>query len=271
MHFINDLLDKPKDPDPIKNLPQVHKHFYRFSRGKFEGPYARIKFSSTKVYVDASFEYEYVLAWLAMKALPEDFDEEFKITGSIVGGSDFTEKLHEIGLNWEVDKSTGKTKNYKCKITPSDEVMVKKQHIIDLVENLSTSCYILLSFKAGPNNKYTLTTKKKPPQPGKGDKKDKDEARKKRRKFSKLRMPNTDSNREIVLNELIPDFLDEVPEDSKMIKVINIYDIDNLELPPRDKVKNSKLIRILALREGIFTRKVVVDDEEFSYEVKFSV
>ncbi|MBD3352272.1 MAG: hypothetical protein GF364_12365 [Candidatus Lokiarchaeota archaeon] len=273
MHFITRLLENPKDEDPIENMLYVHRHFTRYSKGVFDGPAVKFKRTKSKIYVDGSFEYENAITLIAANLLPEDYNDKFKITGAIYGAGDFTKLLRDIGLNWEVSKSTGKTKNFRCKIQPSDEILLNKEQLKDLITIVSPKCYVLLSFKTTNDEPIKLTTKKKPPRPKSkgGSKEDREKELAKKMKFSKLRMSYSEDAFEYICKILAPDFIDEINSKTKTIELYNRYFIDNLILPSRKKVKNSILIRKLAIREGKLRRRAVIDDEEFSHDIELRI
>lgn len=264
MHFLKDLLENPQDTNPVKNFPHVHKHFIRYSKGNFLGPAAKVRFSKN-ITIDGSFEFEDLFAWLASKAMiSENFKDEIQIMGNILSDRNFSDALNEIGLDWKTKKSTGKTKNFKCVLdTP---VPIVSDQLKDLVEKLNSTCYLMFSFNTGS---ISLKTKKKPPRPKtKGDKEEKSKIGDKV-KFTKLKLPNTDYMRDLIIDEILPDFKDEIVSSTKLIELTCSYDISDLILPPKEMRKNSSSIRRLTLRKGILERVCVIDKE--SYENKTNI
>ncbi|MHA1340714.1 MAG: hypothetical protein ACTSRZ_11345 [Promethearchaeota archaeon] len=272
MHFIRDLIENNMDSAPLKNLPHVHRHFTRYSKGEFNGPAIKIKISSAYISINATFEYEYLLAWLIAKMLPND-TPPFKITGNIIAARDFTEKLNSIGLNWTVKKSTGQTKNYKCVIKSEYNIHINKEQLLNLVETLNKSCYILLSFKARDKPQYSLKTAKNPPRPktkGGNSDLDQNEDIQKLLKFCSAKLPNTKDALNILIDELIPDFKNEITKTPKTLEVYNFYNIKNLILP-KENIKNSNLLRLMALRQGILNRTIKIDGIEYKNDIEFKI
>ncbi|MEJ2252575.1 MAG: hypothetical protein P8Y97_23305 [Candidatus Lokiarchaeota archaeon] len=66
----------------------------------------------------------------------------------------------------------------------------------------------------------------------------------------------------MVLKEMIPDFIEDLKEDWSKITVTNNYKIDAIEIPKKLKeTKNSRLLRIMAIRKGKLIRTADVDGE----------
>jgi hypothetical protein len=104
---------------------------------------------------------------------------------------------------------------------------------------------------------YKLKTKKKIPQPSK-KKVDEDDVNK-RIGFCIGYIENTEENLKRVIENLIPDFVEDLPKKWRSIIVLNNYKITDIELPT--DVKDSRLLRILAVRKGKMTRSIEVDSE----------
>ena len=267
MHFLKDLLENPEDKDPVKNFPHVHRHFIRYSKGNFVGPAVKVRFSK-KITIDGSFEFEDLFAWLASKAMiSEKNNDEIQITGVILSARDFSEALFEIGLDsWVVKKSTGKTKNFKCVLDTPTPILCDQ--LKELVEKLNSSCYLMFNFNTGL---ISLKTKKKPPRPKtKGDKK-KEGTIAEKVKFTKLKMPNTDYMRDLIIDEILPDFKEEIVSSTKLIELTCSYDISDLILPPKEMRKNSSSIRRFTLRKGILERDCVIDKEPYENKTSMTI
>jgi hypothetical protein len=272
MHFIKDLLGKPMDSDPIKNIPQVHRHFMRYSKGEFEGPSMVIKISKTNITVNGSFEFEDLCAWIAGKCMPDSI-KPFNITGSLISGNDFSNNIQKLGIDWKVKKSTGQTKNFKTVLKPADKAAISKDQLVKLIENLNSDCYILLNFKAGEPTNFTLTTAKNPPRPKTKGGTEEEEAKEQaaRIKFTSLKIPFSEDNLKLLINEAVPDYKDEISSKVKVIEVTNSYTIQELILPPKEKVTESSQYRTLTLRKGILKRKIVIDGKKFSKDIPFKI
>ena len=271
MHFIKELIENIDEQDPLKKLKHIHRHFVRYSKGEFAGPALSARFSAKNITIKAGFEYEDVLLLVAGNSLNDD---EFKVTGALIGARDFTDKMGEIGLDWVSKKSTGKTKNYKCVIKPADNKLVTRKTLIDLVETLSANVYILLTFKAAGNT-ITLTTKKNPPRPKQsGGKGVKDTAKEAAAllSFSSLKVPNTEKVKNLLLDSVFFDFKDEIPAKAKKIEVFNKYSIKELIFPSKEILKKSStLYRVMTLRKGELIRECKIDDNEFSNDYNMTI
>jgi hypothetical protein len=250
MHFIKELIETPELKNPAKNHMNIHRHFYRYSKGDFIGPAIKISKTSSKITLKGSHEYEDVIAELVLKTI-KDKEKLIEIEGKLISGGDISKRLNEHGLSWDMQKSTGKTKNYKADIT--DKITVEK--LIDVIELIRESSYLLLSFQFNPL--YKLKTKKKIPQPSK-KKVDEDDVNK-RIGFCTGYIENTEENLKRVIENLIPDFVEDLPKKWRSIIVLNNYKITDIELPT--DVKDSRLLRILAVRKGKMTRSIEVDSE----------
>ncbi|MHA1820819.1 MAG: hypothetical protein ACTSU2_00855 [Promethearchaeota archaeon] len=271
MHFLKDLINDPQNDNPAKELPAVHRHFVKYSRGLFDGPIAKVRFTSAKINVNSSFEYEDLLEWVAAKSVSPD--TIFNVSGNIICGSDFSSDMAELGLDWNVVKSTGKTKNYKVVLKEKKELTAEQ--MIKLIEVLHKKAYILLSF-SDVNKKVSFSVKKNPPRPkqsgGKAslnDDLEKEQAA--RLKFASLKMNFSEESKNLLLSELIPDFLDELKSKTKQILVSNQYDIKELILPPRESVKSSKMIRYLTIRKGELIRTCDINGEKYSTKYDFKI
>jgi hypothetical protein len=268
MHFIKELLEKPNEKDPVKTLPQVHKHFIRYSKGYFDAVALKIKISPKNISVDSSFEFEDLLLFLAANAITGN--APFEAVGTILGVKDITPELKDAGLNWDIKKSTGDAKNFKC--TPSGSIT--KDQLLKLLDSLKASAYIMLTFKAGEADAVSIKTSKNPPRPsnkGQADVETDDAGLAKRVQFCKLKVPNTPKILELLINEALPDFKDEISSKTKSIELDCTYNIEELILPPKDKVKDSADIRQNTLRKGELIRRCKIDDHSLSKTVKFSI
>jgi len=269
MHFIRELIENNQNSDPLKNLPHIHRHFTRYSKGTFNGPAISIKISNSYINLNSSFEYEDFLAWLVANSL-SDNNSTFIITGSIISSENFTDKLNSLGLNWNITESSNQVKNYKCILTPRDNIKITKNELLNLIETLNKCCYLLLSFKAGDKNQYSLKTAKNPPRPKtNGDNLNEDDFSKEL-KFSIAKIPNLPKSLDIIINEILPDFKQKLPKSLKTIEIYNIYEIKNIILP-ETRIKNSYLIRLMALREGVLIRKAIINNIEYQNKFNFKI
>ena len=260
MHFLKKLIEQPIIEDSIKKHMDVHRHFYRYSRGEFIGPAIKITSSSTKFTLKGSHEYEDLILELVAKSI-EDPNRKFEIKGKLITGSDITEQLKDLGLNWDLKESSGKTKNYKSDFIDT----IKKDKLIECINFFRNSSYFLANFNL--NSTCKVTTKKNVPQPSK--KKAEDDDVNKRIQFSTGYMENTKRNLDLIIDSTVPDFKKNIPNEWKNIIVYNNYMINEIELPKN--VKNSQLLRILAIRKGKIIRTIDIDGETYENQFSFIV
>jgi len=276
MHFITELVNNPIPNDPIKECPHVHRHFTRYSKGYFDGPAMKIRVTKSSITINGSFEFEDFLLEIASKTINQlGYTEEFIVNGSIIAPGDFTPHLQKIGLNWTAVKSKGQTKNYKCVIKPAEKKMIDGTKLAKLTETLTKIAYVLFTFKAGPSGQVSMKTAKNPPRPkqsnGKANSEEKDQLAA-RLKFATLKIPYSQEILDYIISEIFKDFKDEIPSSFKNIIIKNHYEITDLILPDRSKVKNSSLIRKLTLRKGILTRQCLIDSKiSYSNVVEFTI
>ncbi len=250
MHFLNNLITTPKLDDPAKKHMHIHRHFYRYSKGDFIGPALKITKTSGKITLKGAHEYEDLILELVVKSLSNS-QPDFEINGKLITGSDLQDTISNLGLNWGLKKSTGKTKNYKADIIDQ----INKSLLLQALDIFRENSYLLLSFVINPTCK--VTTKKKIPQPSK--KKAEDDDVNKRIQFCTGILSNTDANLKMVLDLAVPDFISDIPKKWKSIIVLNNYLINEIEIPTN--IKDSRLLRIMAIRKGKMFRSLNIDGE----------
>ncbi|MFX1396962.1 MAG: hypothetical protein ACFFAS_07940 [Promethearchaeota archaeon] len=248
MHFLKKLVEIPQLEDPAKNYFFVHRHFYRYSKGEFVGPAIRITKTKAKITIKGTHEYEDLVQEITCKALNTD---QFVISGNLETGKDLKEELSQLGLDWNLKKSTGDKKIYKAIIDDS----IDKHKLLQVIEMLRSNSYLLISFNAGTSGR--VTTKKRIPQPSK--KKVEEDDISKRVSFCTAIIDNTEKINSLIQELVFPDFKSEMPESWKNITLTNNYIIKSIEIPKN--VKNSMMMRILAIRKGKMIRSLDVDDE----------
>ena len=258
MHFLTVLVKNPVLENPFENYPEIHRHFTRYSKGQFTGPVIKAKFTTNKITLYGSFEYEDFIQEYLTSVMP---DGEFPVSSVIFASRDLKEDLYKLGLDWKLAKSKGDTKNYKGTF---EDTFTKKK-LNEVIKTLNKRSYYFSNFKL---EGYSVKCKKKPPQPSK--KPPTDDEIQKLTNFCVANAKNSQANKERLFKELIPDFLEELPEKSKSFTLINEYKFDNIILPKN--VKNSILMRLRAIREGKLVRTLRIgDEEEFTNSFKISV
>jgi hypothetical protein len=267
----------------------------------------RIKYQKNKIVIGSAFEYEDILTMIVLQSLPDSFNSEISVSGKIISGSDFTKTLHDFGLDLDVqakkEKESNKVQNYICNINAKTPLRVTKGLLLDLFKSLQSSCYLLLTFtiylcpnclanfplkpslkmhvcescgheEKKPSVEFSVKTKTNPPRPTtkqKGVPKTESQKMSSKIKFCSIVLSNTESTQEMILNEIAPDFRDEIPTKLKTLELVNNYHINNLVLPPRELMKNSELFRKLTIREGTLERILQVDGNSFETVTQFKI
>ena len=248
MHYLSELIETPSLEDPAKKHMNIHRHFYRYSKGDFIGPALKISITKTRITLRGSHEYEDLIQELVVRSIDGD---DININGVLITGSDINEDLQNFGLDWNLKKSTGKTKNYKAEV--SDKIPIEV--LLKIIEKFRINSYLLLSFNVGPSCK--VTTKKRIPQPSK--KKAEEDDINKRVQFCTGIIENTPKNLKLIIDLALSDFKADLPNQFKNLILLNNYKIDEIILPK--DVKNSMLLRILAIRKGKMFRSLQCDDD----------
>jgi len=250
MHFLKKLIESPILDDPAKNHKDVHRHFYRYSRGDFIGPAMKISQTKAKFTLKGSHEYEDLILEIVTRGI-SNANENFEIKGRLIAGADMSEVINDLGFNWYLKQSKGQTKNYIAEIVDN----INKEHLLEGIEKFRENSYLLLSFNINPTCK--VTTKKKIPQPSK--KPVEEDVVNKRIQFCTGYIGNTEKNLKFTIGAALSDFISEIPESWKAITIFNNYKITDIEIPKN--IKNSKLLRIMAIRKGKLFRTIDVDGE----------
>lgn len=248
-HFIKKVIQSPILEDPAKNHMDIHRHYYRYSKGEFIGPALKISKTKARINLKGTHEYEDLIQEIVVTTVPED--EKIEFTAILITGSEISETINNLGFNWDLKKSTGKTKNYKADITD----ITDNHTLLKTIDVFRENSYFLLSFNLNATCK--LTTKKRIPQPSK--KKVEDDDISKRVQFCSGAINNSESNINLILNLALEDFKSDLPTTWKNIIIKNNYKITEIVLPKN--VKNSMLLRLLAIRKIKMYRSIDVDGE----------
>jgi hypothetical protein len=250
MHFLSELVKKTILEDPFEQHLNIHRHFYRYSKGVFIGPALKITKTKAKFTLKGAHEYEDLILEAVTKSISNS-QENFEINGKLISSSDITNVISELGLNWVLKKSTGKTKNFKAEIIDQ----INKDLLLQAISVFREKSYLLLSYNRNATCK--VTTKKNIPQPSK--KKVEDDDVSKRIQFCIGMLNNTDANLEMLLDLAAPDFKSELPNNWKSLIILNNYTIKQIEIPTN--IKDTRMLRIMAIRKGKMTRSVEVDGD----------
>ncbi len=258
MHFLKELIETPILKDPAKLHINIHRHFYRYSRGEFLGPALKISKSNTRITLKSTHEYEDLIAEIVANIIPE---EKIEIKGSLITGSDISSTINDLGFDWDLKKSTGKTINYKATIFSK----TTKSSLLRSIEEFRKNSYYLISFNV--NSTCKLTTKKNIPQPSK--KKVEEDDVNKRIHFCTGIINNSEHNNKLLLDLALPDFKLNLNRKWKNILITNNYKISDIVLP--DHVNDWGLKRILAIRKGKLFRSIDIDGEIIEKQYSFVV
>ena len=248
MHYLSELIETPSLEDPAKNHMNIHRHFYRYSKGDFIGPALRVTLSKARITLRGSHEYEDLIQEIVVKTIDAD---QIDVDGVLITGSNINDDLQALGLDWKLKKSTGKTKNYKAEI--SDKIT--SDTFLKTIEKFRINSYLLLSFNINPSCK--VSTKKRIPQPSK--KKAEDDDINKRVQFCIGVIDNTEKNLKLLIDSALQDFRSDLPNRFKNLKLLNNYKIEEIILPK--DVENSMLLRIMAIRKGKMFRSLQIDED----------
>ena len=258
MYFLKKITESPILEDPANQHIDVHRHFYRYSKGVFIGPALKITKSNTRITLKGSHEYEDLILEVVANTISVD---EIEIKGTLISGSDISDLITNLGFDWNLKKSTGKTKNFKANILCTTD----QRTLLESIEAFRKTSYYLISFNLNPTCK--VTTKKNIPQPSK--KKVEDDDLRKRIGFCTGIINKNEKNLGMVTKLSLHDFVSEIPDKWKKIIITNNYKITDIVLP--DNVDNWGLKRILAVRKGKLFRSMDVDGEVLEKQYSFSV
>ena len=250
MHFLSELVKKTILEDPFEQHLNIHRHFYRYSKGVFIGPALKITKTKAKFTLKGAHEYEDLILEAVTKTISNSQDN-FEIKGKLIASSDIANNISEIGLNWVLKKSTGKTKNFKAEIIDQ----INKDLLLQAIGVFREKSYLLLSYNRNATCK--VTTKKNIPQPSK--KKVEDDDVSKRIQFCIGMLNNTEANLEMLLDLAAPDFKSEIPNNWKSLTILNNYTINQIEIPTN--IKDTRMLRVMAIRKGKMIRSVEIDGD----------
>jgi hypothetical protein len=258
MHFLKKLIESPILEDPAKQHIDIHRHFYRYSKGEFIGPALKISRTKPRLTLKGSYEYEDLILEIGATSISED---EVEIKGKLISGSDISNLIETLGFDWNLKKSTGKTKNFTATILNN----TTREKLLESINAFRKTSYYLISFNLSPTCK--VTTKKNIPQPS--QKKVEEDDVSKRIQFCTGVVTNNQNNLDFIVDSALPDFKSEIDGKWKSIILKNNYLITDIDLP--DNVDNWGLKRILGIRKGKLFRTLTIDDELIEKQYSFVV
>ena len=97
MHFISELIETSKLDDPAKEHMNIHRHFYRYSKGDFIGPALKITKTKGKITLKGTHEYEDLILELVVQSLSKS-QADFEIKGKLITGKDLQNTLSNLFL-----------------------------------------------------------------------------------------------------------------------------------------------------------------------------
>jgi hypothetical protein len=248
MHFLKKITENPILENPAVEHRDVHRHFYRYSKGEFIGPALKITRSNTRITLKGSHEYEDLILEAVTDTISQ---EEVEIKGTLIAGGDISDVIEDLGFDWVLKKSSGQAKNFKANIVS----VTDRNTLLESINAFRKSSYYLISFNISPTCK--VTTKKNIPQPSK--KKVEEDDVSKRISFCTGIMNYSENNLNNTLDLSLSDFKTELPARWKTIIIMNNYKITDIILP--DDVDNWGLKRILAVRKAKLFRIIDIDGE----------
>ena len=204
MHFIKQVIESPVLEDPANNYMNVHRHFYRYSRGVFIGPALKISKTPAKITLKGSHEYEDLILELVSRSIT-DPKLEIEIKGKLITGVDVSKIISELKFNWILEKKMAQVQGKKEKVfknyTATILDIATKKQLLEAVEKLRIHSYLLLSFNVNPSCK--ISTKVRLPQPSK--KKPEADNLNERINFCSGFINNTEENTQLIIKECLPD------------------------------------------------------------------
>ncbi len=242
MHFISKILRDTIDDS-------VHRAFLRYGKGEYAGPAAQVAITRTgKVKVRSTYLYQDLVASVFLKLMPID---TISISGVVLGYALLDEELSVLGIDAEPFKKKPRTQLYQSKIT--GEYSVNKVAL--LYDDIGENAYIFCNLTA--NQGWVHKSKTKIPSA------QKEALIEERIKFSSTNIPAGTEFVTLLLQELTPDFLNDIPSKFTSLRIENTYQIQDLVFPSNKDKLTSKEIRLKTKRSGILHRKLIVDDSEF--------
>ncbi|MFX1563889.1 MAG: hypothetical protein ACFFDP_11360 [Promethearchaeota archaeon] len=249
MHFLLKILRGISDE-------AVHHAFLRFGRGDYEGPAAEISVSrSGNVKVRSTYQYQDLVATTFLRVLPID---TISISGLILGYEPLDSTLSKLGITAPPFTKKRAALLYQTKISGT----YTKDQILPLYDEIGETAYIFCNL----NTNIGWQHKSKNAIPS---------ARKEapiaeRLKFSNTSVTNGPAFLPRLLEEMVPDFSDDLPTAFASLRIMNSYLINELEFPANRKQLSSAEVRLQTKRKGTIVRTLQIDEKEFSREHAFT-
>ncbi len=250
MHFLSKILHDSVDES-------VHRAFLRYGKGKYQGPSAEISVArSGKVKVRSTYRYQDLIGAVFTTLVPV---ESMKISGIVLGYQPLDEVMATLGFQMEPFKKKPRTLLFQSKIAGNYPV----KQIVPLYSEIAEDAYVFCNLET--DRYWTHKSKTKMPSA------QKELEISEQLKFSRTKIPAGSEFVPALLQQLVPDFVDDISLDFSLLRIENTYDIQNLIFPPNMKQLTSKEIRLKTQRSGILHRRLLVDDKEFASQHKMIV
>lgn len=243
MHFLSKILKDTVDDS-------VHRAFLRYGKGEYDGPAAEITMMKAgKVMVRSNHLYQDLIAAVFLTHIPV---ETVSVNGIVLGYEPLDESIANLDIEASPFKKKPRTQLFQSKIT--GDYPVKQVSL--LYDEIGENAIIMCNLWADQGWSHKSKTKIPSAQ--------KEVEIKEQLKFARTKVPaGTDFVAEL-LQELTPDFLDDIPSSFSSLRLENTYEIQDLIFPPDKDQLTSKEIRLLTQRSGILHRTLSVDDKEFT-------
>jgi hypothetical protein len=255
MNWISKLIDGK--PDEF-----VHAKFMKYGIGTHPGPRIQLSFSKNKISFKADLDLEKIFLRGYLATAPKGSQ---KISGMIESYTDRQDDFAEarMPLSWKKSKKKGAT-TYKVKL----KEVAPLEDISEIVEKDGPTTFFLLSMSPRDGSKpWKIKTKTSYPKAPKGGD---DEEKVKAPNFVVGALANTPETFEYILNEVAPDFKDQITPETKKIMINHEIVIEDIEIP-EDSNLSFKEKRKLAKKRGKLIRKITIDKKEHELEYSFYV
>ncbi|MFW9984550.1 MAG: hypothetical protein ACFFCB_07465 [Candidatus Odinarchaeota archaeon] len=243
MHFLSKILKDTVDES-------VHRAFLRYGKGDYDGPAAEITIvKSGKIKIKSNHLYQDLIAAVFVTNVPVD---TISISGILLGYTPLDEALAALGIEADPFKKKPRTQLFQSKIAGVYPV----NQIVSLYDDIGENALIFCNLST--DKAWTHKSKTKIPSA------QKEPPIEEQLKFSTTNVPAGTDFVQNLLQELTPDFLDDIPANFSTLRIENTYEIQDLIFPPNRDQMTSKEIRVLTQRSGILHRTLIVDGKEFT-------
>lgn len=228
----------------------VHQAFLRYGKGEYSGPAAEISLTKTgNVKVRSTYLYQELVASVFLQEVPL---ETLAVSGVVLGSDQLDEELNALDIEPGPLRKVRQAKGYTSKIAGN----YSKDQLISLYEQIGSTGYVLCNLTASKD--WSHKAKTKIPDPRSTATIDE------QMKFSTTRVPAKTNFTEILLEELVPDFQSEFPQNYAVVKIQNVFNIKGFIFPPDKDTLSSKELRLKTKRELEIRRSLFVDNAEFT-------